>query len=90
MAIIEKKTWPEVFERVLSGEKKFDLRVADFDIQRGDELVLEEWDPVIKEFTGRSIFKRVDYVGTFSLDSFGQREFIEKHGMYIITLEDAE
>ncbi len=90
MAIHKKKTWPEIFERVLSGEKKFDFRVADFDIRKGDELILEEWNPQTKEYTGRSISKKVGYVGTFSLDVFGQREAIEKHGMHIITLEDVE
>ena len=55
MKIIKKKTWPEYFELVLAGKKRFDLRVADFDIEEGDTLVLEEWNPKTKEYTGRKI-----------------------------------
>lgn len=90
MAVIKKKTWSEYFEKVLSGEKKFDFRVADFVIQKGDELILEEWDPVIKEYTGRSIGKKVGYVGTFPLDAFGQREALEEHGLHVIQFDDGE
>jgi hypothetical protein len=28
---IEKKCWPEFFEKILSGEKTFELRLADWD-----------------------------------------------------------
>lgn len=90
MAVIKKKTWPEIFELVLSGEKKFDFRVADFEVKKGDVLVLEEWDPSTKEYTGRSISKKVGYVGTFSLDSFGQREALEEHGLHVIQFDDGE
>lgn len=45
MAIINKKIWPEYFDAVASGNKKFELRLNDFDIKEGDTLVLEEWDP---------------------------------------------
>ncbi len=62
MKIIKKKTWPEYFELVLAGKKRFDLRVADFDIEEGDILVLEEWNPQTKEYTGRKIEKKVDYI----------------------------
>ena len=38
MKIITKKSYPDLFEKVLTGEKTFDMRVADFDIQPGDIL----------------------------------------------------
>ena len=38
MKIISKKSYPDLFEKVLAGEKTFDMRVADFDIQPGDVL----------------------------------------------------
>ena len=87
MAIIKKKTWPELFEAVASGKKNFDFRLADFTVAEGDTLVLEEWDPAASAYTGRKIEKKVSYVGRFSLDSFGQREQIEKEGFYILSLE---
>jgi len=62
MAIIKKKFWPQYFDLVASGKKKFDLRLADFDVQEGDTLILEEWDPVTTQYTGRTIEKTVDFV----------------------------
>jgi len=88
MKIIKKKTWPEYFELVLAGKKRFDLRVADFDIEEGDILVLEEWNPQTKEYTGRKIEKKVDYILKLQLDDFGQKEEIEKNGLVIIQLGD--
>jgi hypothetical protein len=86
MAEIKKKTWPELFKKVKSGQKKFDLRVADFKIKKGDVLVLEEWDPKLKKYTGRKIKKKVNYVLKFKLNSFGQKKEIEEKGFYIIQL----
>ena len=57
--IIKKKIWPEYFKLVKSGRKKFELRLADFEIKEGDILVLEEWDPKKKKYTGRRIRKKV-------------------------------
>ncbi len=87
MAIIKKKTWPDYFELINSGKKKFDLRMADFDIKEGDTLVLEEWDPETKQYTGRKIQKLVDYVMKFKLDDFGQKEKIEEKGFFAIQLK---
>lgn len=90
MAIIKKKTWPLYFEKVLNGEKRFDMRVADFSVQPGDTLILEEWNPATNAHTGRSIMKKVGYVGTFTLDSFGQRNALEEHGLHVIQFDDGE
>lgn len=87
MAIIRKKCWPELFELVESGKKRFDIRVADFDIKESDTLILEEWDPETKEYTGRTIKKRVGYILKLTLDQFGQKELVEKEGLYAIQLE---
>jgi len=57
MATIKKKILPEYFELVKSGKKKFELRLVDFDIKEGDILVLEEWNPKTKKYTGRKIKK---------------------------------
>jgi ASC-1-like (ASCH) protein len=86
MAIIKKKIWPEFFEMVASGRKNFEARVADFELREGDTLLLEEWSPETKEYTGRKIEKKVKYVLKFNLDDFGQKEAIEKNGLYVIQL----
>ncbi|MCK4884420.1 MAG: DUF3850 domain-containing protein [Candidatus Diapherotrites archaeon] len=39
---IENKIWSEFFDKVKSGEKTFELRVADFECNQGDVLVLKE------------------------------------------------
>ena len=62
MKIIKKKAWSELFEKVLSGKKKFDIRLADFDIKEGDILILEEYNPKTKQYTGRVIKKKVGYI----------------------------
>jgi len=87
MATIKKKIWPEYFEKVESGEKGYEFRVADFEINDGDTLILEEWDPNTKKYTGRKIEKKVNKVNHFKLDDFGQRKEIEEKGFYIIELE---
>jgi len=87
MPTITKKMWPEEFEAVLSGKKKIDIRVADFNINEGDTLILEEWNPETKQYTGRKIEKKVGSVAKFKLDSYGQRELVEKEGLYAIQLE---
>lgn len=42
MATIHKKVWSEYFEKIISGKKKLELRLADFEVNEGDTLVLEE------------------------------------------------
>jgi len=88
MATIKKKIHPKYFELVKAGKKKFELRLADFDVKEGDILVLEEWNPETKEFTGRSIERKIGYILRFNLDDFGQKKGIEEKGLYVIQLED--
>jgi len=87
MAAIKKKAWPELFEAVSSGKKNFDWRLNDFDIKEGDTLILEEWDPETKEYTGRKTEKAVTYVGKYKLDEFGQKDEIEEKGFLIISIK---
>jgi len=42
MSIITKKIQPQYFDAVLSGKKKYELRLNDFDINEGDTLILKE------------------------------------------------
>lgn len=84
MAIIKKKVLPKYFELIESGQKKFELRLADFKIRVGDTLILEEWDPKKKDYTGRKMRKKAKYILNFKLDDFGQKKDIEKKGLYVI------
>ena len=91
MKTIEKKVWPEYFEEILKGSKTFELRLNDFDIAERDKLILKEWDPTTKNYTGRIIEKMVGYVGRWkvkNLTKFWPKEDIEKNGLQIISLKD--
>ncbi len=62
MAIIKKKLWKQYYEAVVSGKKKAEFRLDDFEVAEGDTLVLEEWDSETKTYTGRSIERTVTCV----------------------------
>ncbi|OHA18259.1 MAG: hypothetical protein A2664_02230 [Candidatus Taylorbacteria bacterium RIFCSPHIGHO2_01_FULL_46_22b] len=92
MAIIKKKIHPKYFDLVAKGRKKFEFRIADFDVKEGDMLVLEEWDPEARAHTGRSLIKKVGYIKKFTIadlqQEFGLTEkLLEQHGFYIIQLD---
>lgn len=87
MAEVKKKCWPELFQRILEGKKNSDLRLADFDIKEGDVLVLEEYNPETKEYTGRTIKKKVKNLNKFNPTKAYLLEDIEKFGFYIIEME---
>jgi len=77
MPVIKKKIFPEYFEDVKSGRKKFELRLGDFAVAKGDTLFLQEWDG--KKYTGRELSKKVNYVFKFDLlNLFWPKEEIEK------------
>ncbi|MEK6927267.1 MAG: DUF3850 domain-containing protein [Nanoarchaeota archaeon] len=83
---IEKKCWPDSFNKILSGEKTYELRLGDFECKSGDVLVLKEWDPETKDYTGRVIEKKVGHVGMVSGNLYWKQEDIEKYGFQIISL----
>jgi len=61
--------------------------LADFDVKEGDVLLLEEYDPKTKEYTGRSIEKKVSYILKFNLNDFGQEWVIKEKGLLVIQLD---
>lgn len=83
----ELKTWPEFFEAIQSGKKKFEVRKNDRDFKTGDTLLLKEYDPFhcsVKQsfdeeppqvepgtYTGREIRASVIYVLEDHTGSFG-------------------
>jgi len=36
-----------------SGKRKFELRLADFELKAGDVIVAREWDPKTQKYTGQ-------------------------------------
>lgn len=56
------KSWPEYFQAVRSGEKRFEVRVNDRGILSGDVVLLVEWDPELKRYSGHSILADVGWM----------------------------
>jgi len=86
---IEKKVLPEYFQEIVDGNKTFELRLNDFEINKGDTLFLKEWDPETKDYTGRELEKEVGYVGKWKIDDltkFWPREDIDSKGIQVISL----
>jgi len=84
---IKKKVWPEYFEKILKGEKKFDLRLADFNLKKGDVLIFEEYNPKTKKYTGRIIKKKVKNLVKFDAAKAYSLDEIKKFGFWEIELE---
>ncbi|NCO84863.1 MAG: hypothetical protein COW47_00315 [Candidatus Huberarchaeum crystalense] len=84
---IEKKTWPEYFQKIIGGVKTYELRLANFECKPKDVLVLKEWDPKTKEYTGRVIEKTVIYVDKTKGHIFWPKKDIEKYGFQIISFK---
>lgn len=85
---IKKKVWPEYFQKLVDGDKKYELRLADWACKKGDILVLEEWDPREKKYTGRSTEKKVTMVIKTKDLEFWSREEVDKYGYQIISFEE--
>lgn len=84
---IEKKVWPEYFQAILDGRKNYELRLADFECNPGDTLVLKEWNPDTKEYTGRVFEKEATFVVKTKDCKFWTEEEIEKYGYQVIGLK---
>ena len=87
MTIIKKKIWIEYFQKVLDGDKTYELRLADFECKPGDTLVLEEYDSKTQSYTGRKIEKKVTFVGKTKDQPFWSKEDVEKYGFQIIAFK---
>ena len=91
MNIVEKKCWPKYFQQIVDGKKTFDLRINDFHINEGDILLLREWDPKTKDYTGCKLEKIVGYVGKWKIEDlakFGSMEQMQKEGILVISLKN--
>jgi hypothetical protein len=85
---IEKKLWPERFEQVLSGTKKSDVRLADFEVRPGDLLILREWDPEKEDYTGRMLEREISLVTKTKGLKVGSEEEIVKFGFQVLSFSD--
>jgi ASC-1-like (ASCH) protein len=84
---IEKKIWPEFFEKIKKGVKTCELRLGDAEYKPGDIIVLKEFDPKKGKFTGRSIEKEVTDVINTNEIKFWPKEMIDKYGFAVISFK---
>lgn len=58
----ELKINPEFFKEIKDESKNFEIRKNDRNFCVNDILVLKEYDPDTKQYTGRTIDRIVDYI----------------------------
>ena len=56
------KSWPENFGPVKNGIKKAEVRLNDRQFELGDLILLEEWSPVTRLYTGESVKIKVTHI----------------------------
>jgi hypothetical protein len=56
------KTWPGYYWAVVSGKKTFEVRKNDRLFNKGDILILQEYEPGDKAYTGQECEVIVTYV----------------------------
>jgi len=62
----ELKTEPPYFQAVVDGRKRFEIRKNDRDFSEGDTLLLKEFEPVNKEYTGREVEVKALYITDYA------------------------
>ena len=86
MAEITKKVYAQYFDKILKGEKTYEVRLADFNVAPGDTLLLLEIDEA-RKFTGRELRVEVTYAfNTKSMEAWHPKEEIEKYGLCVMSI----
>ena len=62
MTTHELKSWPTVFDAVKQGIKGFEARRNDRHFAVGDRLLLREWCPQTKNYSGHTLLLEVTYL----------------------------
>jgi len=58
----ELKTWPEYYRATIGRKKLFEIRKNDREYKTGDILLLKEYNPETKKYTGRHTTVKVIYM----------------------------
>ena len=56
----ELKIYPHYFNAILDRNKKFEIRKNDRNFQKGDNILLREWDNI--KYSGRTVFAEITYI----------------------------
>jgi len=87
---IEKKIWPKFFNLMLEGKKNVDVRLADFKLKDGDEILFREYCPRTKKYTGRTLVRRVKNRVHVNFSEFNTIDEIHRLGHWVMELEEVE
>jgi len=60
------KVWPEFYQATLRNAKLFEIRQNDRDYQVDDILILREYDPKTRLYTGEQIIRTITYVTDYA------------------------
>lgn len=60
--IHELKIHPEYYWEVFLSHKTFEIRKNDRDFKTGDMVILKEWNPITKLYTGNKLARKIIYV----------------------------
>lgn len=86
-----KKVFSRYFTKILSGEKTYEVRLADWACNEGDILHLVEIDDETSQLTGRELIRKVGaVVHTKDIEKLDwwPSEDVEKYGFQVIALKD--
>lgn len=84
---IIKKTDKEMFEKISSGEKTFEIRIEDdCRFKEGDVLVLKEVDDNHK-FTGRELRRKIGFILRTKKCKYWDKDKINKFGYTVLSLK---
>jgi hypothetical protein len=62
------KIYPIYFKEVVTGNKKFEIRDnKDRNFNVGDTIILREWEPSIKKYTGLAFDVKITYISRGSM-----------------------
>lgn len=82
-----KKSWPEFFSKHKSHKRCSEVRLADFDLRSGDTILLKEFNPKNRKFTGREARRKCKAVQKFSPLKHYTMAQLKKYGLYVIEFE---
>lgn len=58
----ELKIHPEHFKEVVLGLKKVEIRFNDRNYQENDTLLLNEYNPITRKYSGGQVIRKIDYI----------------------------
>ena len=92
-AIHTKKVLAKYFNKILTGEKTYEVRLADWHCDEGDTLELIELDDETKQPTGRTMKRKVGaIIRTKELEELDwwSKEDMQKYGFQVLALVDED